>query len=37
MRVVITYDGTAQGHLVTLDMLCGVKVLDEDRGAVMIT
>jgi hypothetical protein len=36
MRVVITYDGTAQGHLVTLDMLCGVKVLDEDRGAVML-
>ncbi len=36
MRVVITYDGTAQGHLVTLDMLCGVKVLDEDRGAVLM-
>lgn len=36
MRVVITYDGTAQGHLVTLDLLCGVKVLDEDRGAVML-
>lgn len=36
MRVVITYDGTAQGHLVTLDMLCGVKVLDVDRGAVMV-
>ena len=36
MRVVITYNGTQQGHLVTLDLLCGVKVLDEDRGAVMI-
>ncbi|MEE9548668.1 MAG: P22 phage major capsid protein family protein [Nitrosomonadaceae bacterium] len=36
MRVTITYNGTAQGHLVTLDMLCGVKVLDEDRGAVML-
>lgn len=36
MRVVITYDGVKQGHLVTLDMLCGVKVLDADRGAVMV-
>lgn len=36
MRVVITYQGYGQGHLVTLDMLCGVKVLDEDRGAVMV-
>lgn len=36
IRVVITYDGVQQGHLVTLDMLCGVKVLDEDRGAVMV-
>lgn len=36
MRVVITYEGRGQGHLVTLDLLCGVKVLDEDRGAVMI-
>lgn len=36
MRVTITYNGTQQGHLVTLDLLCGVKVLDEDRGAVLI-
>lgn len=36
MRVVITYNGVQQGHLVTLDLLCGVKVLDEDRGAVMV-
>lgn len=36
MRVVITYDGVRQGHLVTLDLLCGVKVLDEDRGAVLV-
>lgn len=36
MRVVVTYDGKAQGHRVTLDMLCGVKVLDEDRGAIML-
>jgi len=36
MRVVITYDGTAQGHLVTMDLLCGVEVLDVDRGAVLV-
>lgn len=35
MRVVITYDGNKQGHLVTLDGLFGVKVLDTDLGAVM--
>lgn len=34
MRVVITYDGTKQGHLVTLDFLAGIKVLDTDLGAV---
>ncbi len=36
MRVVITYNGTQQGHLVTVDLLCGVKVLNVARGAVMI-
>jgi hypothetical protein len=36
MRVVITYDGVKQGHRVTLDLLCGVKVLDADRGAMMV-
>ena len=36
MRVVITYDGTKQGHLVTFDLLCGVKVLDVNRGAVLL-
>lgn len=36
MRVTITYDGEKQGHLITLDMLCGVKVLDEDQGVVLI-
>lgn len=35
VRVTITYDGTKQGHLVTLDILAGVKVLDVDQGAVM--
>jgi hypothetical protein len=29
MRATITYDGNKQGHLVTLDMLFGVKVLDS--------
>lgn len=36
MRVVITYNGTKQGHLVTLDSLMGVKILDEDLGAVLV-
>lgn len=35
MRSVITYDGDKQGHLVTLDMLFGIKELDIDLGAVM--
>jgi len=36
IRVVITYDGDKQGHLVTCDLLMGVKVLDTDLGAVML-
>lgn len=36
IRVVITYDGDKQGHLVTLDCLMGIKVLDVDRGAVLL-
>lgn len=35
MRVTISYDGYRHGHLVTLDMLCGVKVLNTSLGAVM--
>jgi len=35
MRATITYDGRKQGHLVTLDMLFGIKVLDENLAAVM--
>jgi len=35
VRVVITYDGTNQGHLVTVDLLAGVKVLDTDLGVCM--
>lgn len=37
MRVVITYDGIKQGHLVTLDFLAGIKVLDTDLGAVALS
>lgn len=36
MRIVMTYDGNAQGHLVTADLLCGVKVLDPALGVVML-
>lgn len=36
MRATITYDGNKQGHLVTLDMLCGIAILDEHLGAVML-
>ena len=37
MRVVMTYQGKEQGTLVTMDLLCGVKVLDVDQGAVLIS
>lgn len=36
MRVTITYDGTKQGHLVTADLLCGIKVLDPDQAVAII-
>lgn len=36
MRATITYDGNKQGHLVTLDFLCGVKVLNNNFGAVLL-
>lgn len=35
VRVVITYDGYKQGHLVTVDMLFGVKTLDTDLGCIV--
>lgn len=35
MRVTISYEGRGQGHLVTLDVLFGTKVLDTNLGAVM--
>jgi hypothetical protein len=36
LRVTITYDGKAQGHLVTIDTLMGVAVLDVNRGTVLL-
>lgn len=36
LRSTITYNGSTQAHLVTLDMLCGVKVLDTDLGSVLL-
>lgn len=35
MRVAMQYDITAQGTIVTLDMLCGVAVLDTNLGCVL--
>lgn len=36
MRVTMQYDITAQGTVVTLDILCGVKTLDERLGCVLL-
>jgi hypothetical protein len=36
IRVVITYDGSKQGHLVTVDILGGVEVLDENMGVCVL-
>lgn len=35
LRTVITYDGNKQGHLVTLDALLGIAILDQNLGAVL--
>jgi len=35
VRATITYDGNKQGHLITLDLIFGIKVLNEDLGAVV--
>lgn len=37
MRSVLTYDGRAQGTLVTLDFLAGIKVLDLALGCLMFS
>lgn len=36
MRATITYNGDKQGHLVTLDFLAGIKVLNKNFGTVML-
>lgn len=36
MRVTIAYDSQKQAHRVTCDMLCGVKVLDTNLGALLL-
>ena len=36
LRVVITYDGEAQGHRVTVDHLAGIEVMDQNLGCVML-
>lgn len=36
MRATICYEGRSQGHLITLDGLFGVKVLDTNLGAVLL-
>lgn len=37
VRVTITYDGKAQAHLITVDLLCGTAVLDANLGAVLMS
>jgi len=36
VRVTITYDGKAQGHRVTVDLLGGVKTLDTNLGCLIL-
>lgn len=36
VRIVITYDGDKQGHLVTVDLLAGVEVLDVNLGVPLL-
>jgi hypothetical protein len=36
LRVVIAYDYEKQGHAVTIDCLMGIKVLDNNYGAVLL-
>lgn len=35
VRVTMSYDGKKRGTLVVIDMLCGVKVLNENLGCLM--
>ena len=36
MRVAMQYNITSQGTIVTLDLLCGVKVLDTNLGCILL-
>jgi len=36
IRVVMTYDGVKQGVRITVDILAGVKVLDANRGVMLV-
>ena len=36
MRVAMQYNISSQGTIVTLDLLCGVKVLDTNLGCIML-
>lgn len=36
VRVTITYNGTKQGHLVTVDILGGIEVLDANMGCLVL-
>lgn len=37
VRVVITYDGVAQGHRVTIDFLAGIKILNTGLGVPLLS
>jgi len=37
IRVVITYNPVKQGHMVTVDLLCGIKVLNTDLGVPLLS
>lgn len=37
MRVTMQYDATAQGMIVTFDLLCGVAILDERLACVLLS
>lgn len=37
VRTTVAYDPYRQGHLVTMDFLAGIKVLDTDLGAILLS
>jgi len=37
MRVTMQYDSTAQGMIVTFDLLCGVAILDERLATILLS